>query len=58
MTDKHEPKKNPEISEQKIASTQQNVDETHVQKSEICSIKTENDSHIITEVTTIPHSFD
>jgi hypothetical protein len=30
----------------------------HKQKSEICSIKTEHDSHTTTEVTALPPSFD
>jgi hypothetical protein len=56
-TDKHEPSKNPQIQEQKITSTHQNEDETHEQKSEICSIKTEHDSYITTDVTTLSVSF-
>jgi hypothetical protein len=57
-TGKHELNKNPQIQKQKIASTQRNKDETREEKSEICSIKTEHDSHTITEVIVIPLLFD
>jgi hypothetical protein len=45
------------LQEQCSPNTRQNGDETHKQKPEICSIKTEHDSHTITEVAARHRSF-
>jgi hypothetical protein len=53
-----ETRRKSQIWEQHITSTKQIGDEVHKQKSEICSIKPEHDSHTTTEVTALPPSFD
>jgi hypothetical protein len=45
-------------NEQHITKTRQNGDETQARKSEIFSLRTEHYSHITTEVTVLPPSFD